>query len=431
MINLSRYRQRPLRQRAALMGVFALGAVAMVWKLWSPATSAMPQTQWLRVEPQVLENRLGLTGRIQAAATLTLSAPFEGMIKDVLVNEGQRVEASQPLLTLDTGLLDIQLRQALADLLKAQRTVQDMQHWEQGQEVARARRTLNNARISLANTEANLKDTRTLFERGIVARMEVDALAQQAQAQRLDLSAAQDELQAALDRGRGENRQIAEMELANAQSRHQTLMAMQAQQVVRAPFAGVLVRPAAPETDKRQPLQPGMRVSQGMPLFGLVNPDHLQVVASLDEADLHQLHEGMAVDISGDGFAGLTLYGHIQTIGIEGRVADVAGAGARYDVLVTVATPSAEQRQRLRLGMSARLSVVTYRNEHGIAVPAEALHTDEAGNSYILFRQDADSAPQRRTVVPGVAVPQGVEVKGLPDEGPGFVEITNNSGAAE
>ncbi len=106
-------------------------------------------------------------------------------------------------------------------------------------------------------------------------------------------------------------------------------------------------------------------------------------------------------------------------------------AGARYDVLVTVATPSAEQRQRLRLGMSARLSVVTYRNEHGIAVPAEALHTDEAGNSYILFRQDADSAPQRRTVVPGVAVPQGVEVKGLPDEGPGFVEITNNSGAAE
>ncbi|WP_035324434.1 HlyD family secretion protein, partial [Dickeya solani] len=276
MINLSRYRQRPLRQRAALIGVFALGAVAMVWKLWSPATSAMPQTQWLRVEPQVLENRLGLTGRIQAAATLTLSAPFEGMIKDVLVNEGQRVEASQPLLTLDTGLLDIQLRQALADLLKAQRTVQDMQHWEQGQEVARARRTLNNARISLANTEANLKDTRTLFERGIVARMEVDALAQQAQAQRLDLSAAQDELQAALDRGRGENRQIAEMEQANAQSRHQTLMAMQAQQVVRAPFAGVLVRPAAPETDKRQPLQPGMRVSQGMPLFGLVNPDHLQ-----------------------------------------------------------------------------------------------------------------------------------------------------------
>ena len=107
-----------------------------------------------------------------------------------------------------------------------------------------------------------------------------------------------------------------------------------------------------------------------------------------------------------------------------------AAASARYDVLVTLATPPAEQRQRLRLGMSARLSVVTYRNEHGIAVPAEALRTDEAGNSYVLFRQDADSVPQRRTVAPGVAVPQGVEVKGLP-EGPGYVEITNNSGAAE
>ncbi|RNM20704.1 HlyD family efflux transporter periplasmic adaptor subunit [Dickeya undicola] len=430
MINLSRYRQRPLRQRMALMVALVLGVAAILWTRWPSATRDIPQTHWLRVEPQVLENRLGLTGRIQAATTLTLSAPFEGMIKDVLVNEGQRVDAGQPLLTLDTSLLDIQLRQALADLLKAQRTVQDMQHWEQGQDVARARRTLNNARISLANTEANLKDTRTLFERGIVARMEVDVLAQQAQAQRLDLSAAQEELQAALDRGRGENRQIAEMELANAQSRHQTLMAMQAQQVVRAPFAGVLVRPAAPETDKRQPLQPGMRVNQGMPLFGLINPDHLQVVASLEEADLHQLHEGMVVEISGDGFAGLTLNGQIRTIGIEGRVGDMAAASARYDVLVTLATPPAEQRQRLRLGMSARLSVVTYRNEHGIAVPAEALHTDEAGNSYVFFRQDTDSTPQQRTVVPGVAVPQGVEVKGLP-EGVGYVEITNNNGAVE
>ncbi|MFE8045723.1 efflux RND transporter periplasmic adaptor subunit [Brenneria goodwinii] len=410
MIKVVRFWSRRL---AALTILIISIAVTGIWRFWPEPAPDTPQAQWLRVEPQVLENRLGLTGRIQTATHLTFSAPFESTIKDVLAAEGQRVEKEQPLLTLDTGLLDIQLRQALAELLKARRTVQELQHWEQGQEVARARRTLTNARITLANIEASLKDTRTLFERGIIARMEVDALEQQAQAQRQDLAAAQEELQATLNKGRGEDRQIAEMELANAQSRHQALLAMQAQQVVRAPFAGVLVRPAVTETGKWQPPQPGMHITQGMPLFGLINPDRLQAVARIEEADLHQLREGMPVEIDGDGFAGLTLQGRIQTIGIEGHAAESEGAGARYDVLVAIDTPSSDQRQRLRLGMSTRLSVVTYRNEQGIAVPAEALRTDEAGNSYVIFRPDAADTPRRIDVTPGLAVPQGVEVVGV------------------
>ncbi|MEE3652067.1 MULTISPECIES: efflux RND transporter periplasmic adaptor subunit [unclassified Brenneria] len=410
MIKIVRFWSRRL---AALTILIIPIAVTGIWRFWSEPVADAPQMQWLRIEPQVLENRLGLIGRIQAATHLTFSAPFEGTIKSVLVAEGQRVEKGQPLLTLDTGLLDIQLRQALAELLKAQRMEQELQHWEQSQEVARARRTLNNARITLANTETSLKDTRTLFERGIVARMEVDALKQQVQAQRQDLAAAQEELQATLNKGRGEDRQIAEMELANAKSRHQALLAMQAQQVVRAPFAGVLVRPPVTETSKWQPPQPGMHIAQGMPLFGLINPERLQAVASIEEADLHQLREGMPVEIDGDGFAGRTLQGRIQTIGIEGRAAESESAGARYDVLVAIDTPSPEKRQRLRLGMSARLSVVTYRNEQGIAVPAEALRTDDAGNSYVIFRPDAASAPRRIDVTPGLAVPPGVEVAGL------------------
>ncbi|CPR18859.1 Unknown, probable transporter [Brenneria goodwinii] len=402
------------RWSVASIVLLLLGAVA--WRLW-PQTNVItdvPQKQWFRVEPQLLENRLGLTGRIQATTRLTLSAPFEGAVKDVLVVDGQRVEAGQPLLTLDTSLLDIQLRQSLAELLKAQRTVQELQNWEQGQEVARARRTLNNARITLANTEASLKDTRKLFERGIVARTEVDALEQQAQAQRIDQAAALAELQSVQDKGRGEYRQIAEMELANAQSRYQTLLAMQAQQTVRAPFGGVLVIPTLTDNSKWQSPQSGMRVAQGIPLFGLINPDRLQVVTSIEEADLHQLREGMLVDIDGDGFAGLTLHGHIQAIGIEGRSTGSEDGGARYDVLIAIDALSPEERQRLRLGMSAQVSVVTYRNEQGIAVPAGALHSDEAGNSYVFFRPDAAGTPQRLDVTPGLAVPQGVEVTGLP-----------------
>ena len=157
-----------------------------------------------------------------------------------------------------------------------------------------------------------------------------------------------------------------------------------------------------------------MHVAQGNPLLGLINPERLQVVASIEEADLYQLREGMSVNIEGDGFAGLTLRGHIQAMGIEGRAVGSDETAAHYDVLIAIDELSPEALLRLRLGMSAQVSVITYRNEQGIAVPAHALHTDDKGNRYVIFCPDAKSVPQRHRVTPGLAVPQGVEVTGLP-----------------
>ena len=165
------------------------GAVAYGLLNRESGTADLTVAQWFPVQPQLLENRLGLVGRIETSARQTLSAPFEGTVQQLSVTEGQRVEHNQSLLTLDTAQLDIQLRQAQTELLKAKRTVQDMQDWAHGEDVARARRALTNAELNLNDTETKLIDTRRLFERGIVARMEVEALEQQLRLQRLDLNA--------------------------------------------------------------------------------------------------------------------------------------------------------------------------------------------------------------------------------------------------
>lgn len=70
--------------------------------------------------------------------------------------------------------------------------------------------------------------------------------------------------------------------------------------------------------------------------------------------------------------------------------------------------------------MSARLVIVTYRLESGLALPAEALHRDDEGNTTVEFREEMNEAPQRLNVKPGRAVPQGVEVFGI---GPGYVAV--------
>lgn len=401
------------RHLIVLLPIVALGM--LTWLLAGRANEqeSAPQGQWLPVQPQLLENQLGLVGRIQAAKQTTLAAPFEGIIREVLVREGQRVEQGQTLLILDPGQIEIQLRQAQAEVLKTRREVQSLRQWEQSAEVSRARRAVSSARSTFSNTQANLRDTQALFERGIVARMEVDTLKQQIHAQEQDLIAAQEELRTVLARGNGEDRKIAEMELTNAQVRYQTLATQVERQTVKAPFSGFVVRPATPDNGKPVVIQPGLLVSQGAPLFGVIAQDRFQVATRVEETDLHQLQEGMVVNVTGDGFAGQTLTGKVVSIDMQADAAEMSGSGAYYDVVVSLDTPLADLRQNIRLGMSARLAIIVYRNEHGIAVPAQAVQTDGNGRAYVVYRPTADKPSKKINVTLGNTVAQGVEVSGL------------------
>lgn len=404
-----------LRRRHLIVLLLIVAFGMLTWLLAGRANeqeSAL-QGQWLPVQPQLLENQLGLVGRIQAAKQTTLAAPFEGTIREVLVREGQRVEQGQTLLILDPGQIEIQLRQAQAEVLKTQREVQSLRQWEQSAEVSRARRAVSSARSTFSNTQANLRDTQALFERGIVARMEVDTLKQQIRSQEQDLIAAQEELRTVLARGNGEDRKIAEMELTNAQVRYQTLATQVERQTVKAPFSGFVVRPATPDNGKPVVIQSGLLVSQGASLFGVIAQDRFQVSTRVEETDLHQLREGMPVNVSGDGFAGQILTGKVASIDMQADAAEMLGSGAYYDVVVSLDTPLADLRQNIRLGMSARLAIIVYRNEHGIAVPAQAVQTDENGHAYVVYRPTADTPSKKINVTLGKTVAQGVEISGL------------------
>lgn len=109
---IAHVRRHPMR--SALLVLLTAATSAAFWQSDNASIPQQPQAQWVQVQPQLVEQQLGLVGRIQAARQETLSAPFEGVIRDVLVQEGQTVEAGQTLLRLDPAQIEIQLRQAQA-----------------------------------------------------------------------------------------------------------------------------------------------------------------------------------------------------------------------------------------------------------------------------------------------------------------------------
>ncbi len=78
------------------------------------------------------------------------------------MEQGQRVEAGQVLLRMDPATLEVQLRDALSAQLKARRTVQEMQDWDNGPTVSRARRSLRTVEMTAGNTQRKLTESENL-----------------------------------------------------------------------------------------------------------------------------------------------------------------------------------------------------------------------------------------------------------------------------
>jgi HlyD family secretion protein len=410
------------RLLAAGLIVLLAGAGIAVQSHRSAAEPLNTTEQWLAVKPDALAHQIGLVGKIEPDTTLILTAPFDGNVQANLVEQGQRVDAGQVLLRMDPALLEVQLRDALSAQLKARRTVQDMQNWDNSPTVSRARRNLRTAQMSAGNTQRKLTESENLFQRGIIPRNELDDLKQQTQQQQLDLIAASDELQQALEQGKGEYRQIAEMELTNATVKYDALYQQLEGKEVKAPFSGIVV-PAPGSGNAAQgagntnaPVQAGSKVSQGQVLFGLANIERLKIVARVSELDINQLHQGQAVEVMGDGFDGERLNGSVSVVSGLAIAGDTQGS-AQFPVTLSIPKLTPQQLQRVRLGMSARLTVVTYNNAQAIVIPSQAIQPDRT----VEYRPAMDKPVERVTVTTGQSTPQGVEVFGLK---PGFVKTS-------
>ncbi len=409
--------------RKRLLGaamIVLLAGAGLLGLRTAPDEPANASEQWLAVKPDPLVHQIGLVGKIEPDTTLTLTAPFDGNVQANLVEQGQRVEAGQVLLRMDPSTLEVQLRDALSAQLKARRAVQEMQDWDRSPAVARARRSLRTAEMSAGNNQRKLTESENLFQRGIIPRNELDDLKQQTQQQQLDLASARSELQQALDQGKGEYRQIADMELTNATVKYDALLALLEGKDVKAPFSGIVV--PAPGNSGPQgggntnaPVQAGSKVSQGQVLFGLANIERLKITAKVSELDINQLRQGQAVEVLGDGFEGERLVGSVSVVSGLAIAGETQGS-AQFPVTLSIPKLTPQQLQRVRLGMSARLTIVTYNNEQAIVVPAQAIVGGE-----VEYRVAMDRPVERVKVTTGQSTPQGVEVFGLKS---GFVKTS-------
>lgn len=174
--------------------------------------------------------------------------------------------------------------------------------------------------------------------------------------------------------------------------------------MLASPFNGVVSKPSS-TSDKivGSEVGSGAYVIRGQRLFDVVDAEQLVARAFVDEIDINRIQVNQRVTITG---FGEPMFGRVQDV--ASRAMTQTGDGtAKFSVSIELPPLSEEQRQRTRIGMRAKLSVVTYENPKAIVVPPSALsQIDDHDIVRIVDGSTSKSIP----VTLGVSTEEGVEV---------------------
>ena len=142
--------------------------------------------------------------------------------------------------------------------------------------------------------------------------------------------------------------------------------------------------------------------------------DSYNVSTDVDEANVADLSDGMTVKIKTDSTGDDVLSGKIifisptPTKNSSGTSAASSAGTAdtgktdksrgTYKTLISIDTPNS----RLRLGMTARLTVVLSSADNVTAVPVSAISTDASGNSAVLRTTDGGLTSEEVVITAGL-----------------------------
>lgn len=194
---------------------------------------------------------ISATGRIEPRQESALSFTTPGRIAEVLVAEGQQVQAGAPLIRVDSRELVAQVAAARATLAQAEADLQQLQEGATREEIAQARAQVDAARGALVQTEGSVTTTDITAARARVeeARARLSALQGSPNNDQLTAArAALAEAQATLERQRSA------LAAAKADAERQVFERANRLRDAQTAFAAARDNLASVETDGKDPL---------------------------------------------------------------------------------------------------------------------------------------------------------------------------------
>ena len=309
---------------------------------------------------------LDASGYVVARRMATVSAKVTGRVKEVLIEEGMRVEEGQVLARLDPIDAD------------AQRTLAASQ-------VSATKSQADSVQAQLVEAEANANRLSQLVGQQLVSRAQYEQAIAQRDALRAQLATARRNSQVA-----GDQLRIADQGVDNT--------------IVRAPFSGIVTSKAAQPGEIVSPLATGGYTRTG--IGTIVDMESLEVEVEVGESYIGRVQPKMPVE---------TVLNAYPDWRIPGEVIAIIPAADRGKATVKVRVALKEKDARIVPDMGVRVSFLEAapapgetEKPQGVRVPAAAIVQREGAD--VAFVVGGEDTVEQRAVKTGIAMGQDRQV---------------------
>jgi len=339
----------------------------VIWVLILAAAAAGGVYLYLRSRPQEASATTGAAVRVRrgklvevASASGTVKPDVSvdvkprasGEVTEVLVEEGDTVQAGQLLVKLDTVDLERNVREAENTLARAEAAVRQA---EASRAVARAERDDAQSRSGVRQRGVEL---------GLISTEEGRSAATNAAVARANVTLRRSQVDSA-----GVEVESARLTVEEAQRRL-------AEAEIRAPVAGTVL---AVNVEQGSIVASGITAfAGGTTLLTIADLRDLRVIGDLDEAQVGQVRERQEVTIRVDAYPDRSFAGTVRRVSPLGEeLSNIV----TFEVEIVVTDPDAGL---LRSGMSADLDIVTALHPAELLVPLSTIHGD-SGKRWVLL----------------------------------------------
>jgi len=391
-----------------------------------------------------IEARVSATGSLAAKRAASVTLPGSGQVVEVLVKEGDVVQAGQPVAKLDARDLELALKQAQAALQVAEAQLARTKVGPTEADIAAAEANIASAKANLADLQKGPRKSaqelaklaidqakNTLYgaqgnrdaikgspmssggaktqaeaqvlnaEIGVtIAQIQYDQLFEAKDPSvivnaRAQITQAEASLAKLLAQPSPEDIAVAEAQVAQAKVNVELAAKRVNDATLLAPFTGRLVV---------WNLHVGDYVTPSAPVGTLLDDSVYRLEVKIDETEIGQVVEGQTARITLDAFPGKELAGKVSSI-------DALGENTSGIVNYTVTIELEPTDLPIKPLMTAAVDIVVGVKDNVLIVPNRALRRDKEGKYVQILKA---GVPQRVGIETGVANETSTEVlKGL------------------
>lgn len=379
--NTKKEKKIPKKTKRIILIVVLLIVVIAVWvmpKFSSRTESSLSSVTTATVQRRDIKQTLSTTGTLQAGEMYTVMPVKTGEVTSAPFAEGDKVKKGQTLYVIDSGELDLSIKQASQSVSKAQSHYDEAVAQQKNLQVkSGAKGTIAEIFVSVGDSVMSGQSVASVEDEAGALHPVTAKASGKVSAVRIALGAAVSAGDVAVELSSADiESQVdsAYASLTNAKNELSRLNIQKESYTITSPISGTIVE---------KNVKKGETAEQGKKLCIVYDLSYLTVVLNIDELDILSVEEGQKVEITSDTTPNVSYTGTVKKISIVGTTNNGVTS---YPVTVKLSDTG-----KLLPGMNISASILISSSENVLSVPVGAV---QRGNTVLVPTKEGEESAQ-------------------------------------